>query len=92
MDVKRSWGLISILLGVLSLLWGGVSLDGMLGQELVFSEMNQFLAAGSGDLLSSFSAEHATAEARNKNVIIISTGIVLSLCGMLMMRGQIDKY
>ncbi|OLQ74389.1 hypothetical protein BIT28_09050 [Photobacterium proteolyticum] len=92
MDVNRGWGLISILLGVLSLLWGGVSLGGMLGQEQVFSDMNQFLAAGGGDLLSSFSAEHAIAEAKNKNVVIISTGIVLSLFGMLMMRGQLDKF
>ncbi|MGF1759582.1 molybdenum cofactor biosynthesis protein [Photobacterium sagamiensis] len=92
MDVKRSWGFISVLIGAFSLLWGCISLSGMVGQEQVLSDMGGFFAAGGSDFLASYNAEQAMAAARHKNVVILLTGIVLSAVGTLMMKGQINKF
>ncbi|MCW8330252.1 molybdenum cofactor biosynthesis protein [Photobacterium sp. SDRW27] len=91
MDVKKSWGYISILIGGLSLLWGAVSLSSMAAQEQVFSDMGRFMDAGGGDFFTSYNAEHAISEAKNKNVVILSTGLILSSLGSFLMRGLLDK-
>lgn len=91
MDTKRTWGFISLLLGSVSLLWGGIAFGGLLGQSMVTADMGSFIAQGGGDYLHAFNPEHAIAEVKNRYQYIATTGLVLTLIGGMMMRGQWGK-
>ncbi|WP_058119440.1 hypothetical protein [Photobacterium kishitanii] len=91
MDVKQSWGFISISLGVVSLLWGVISLSGMVGQEHVFTEMGSFLTMTGSDLYNSTYAENILAAERHKNFVVLLAGIVMATIGSLLMKMHLFK-
>ncbi|MEF1218123.1 molybdenum cofactor biosynthesis protein [Photobacterium damselae] len=70
MDVKKSWGFASIAIGMLSLIWGCISLSGMVGQEQVFADMSHFVQFSDSQLISK-SMEQSLAAARHKNFIVL---------------------
>ncbi|KXI21108.1 hypothetical protein [Photobacterium sanguinicancri] len=88
MDIKKSWGFISLLIGMASLLWGGVSLGDMMGQHQVVSDMGGFFSAGGHEFFDVNSAAQIAAQAKQKNMIIFITGVGLSVIGAVLMRGQ----
>ncbi|OAN11033.1 hypothetical protein A3K86_18835 [Photobacterium jeanii] len=88
MDFKKSWGFISLLIGMASLLWGGISLGDMLGQHQVVADMGGLLAAGGHEFFDASSAEQIAAQAKQKNTVIFITGACLSFIGFILMRGQ----
>ncbi|PST93254.1 molybdenum cofactor biosynthesis protein [Photobacterium sp. NCIMB 13483] len=92
MDVKQSWGFISASLGVISLLWGAVSLSGIVGQEHVFTEMGSFLTMTGSDLYNSTYTENMLAAERHKNFIVLLAGIVMAIIGSLLMRMRLFKF
>ncbi|HIF9317775.1 TPA: molybdenum cofactor biosynthesis protein [Photobacterium damselae] len=87
MDVKKSWGFASIAIGMLSLIWGCISLSGMVGQEQVFADMSHFVQFSDSQLISK-SMEQSLAAARHKNFIVLLTGLVMSLVGAMMVKGR----
>lgn len=91
MDVKQSWGFISISLGVISLLWGMVSLSGMVGQEHVFIEMGSFLKMTGSDLYNNTYAENIVAAERHKNFVVLLVGITMAIIGSLLMKNRLFK-
>lgn len=91
MDVKKSWGFISITLGVISLLWGMVSLSGIIGQEHVFAEMGSFVTMTGSNLYNSTYTENMLAAERHKNFIVLLTGVVMAIIGSLLMKMRLFK-
>lgn len=91
MDVKKSWGFASIAIGMLSLIWGCISLSGMLGQEQVFADMSHFVQFSDSQLISK-SMEQSLAAARHKNFIVLLTGLVMSLVGAMMVKGRFQRF
>ncbi|ARR51177.1 TPA: molybdenum cofactor biosynthesis protein [Photobacterium damselae] len=91
MDVKKSWGFASIAIGMLSLIWGCISLSGMVGQEQVFADMSHFVQFSDSQLISK-SMEQSLAAARHKNFIVLLTGLVMSLVGAMMVKGRFQRF
>ncbi|NVH48773.1 molybdenum cofactor biosynthesis protein [Photobacterium damselae] len=91
MDVKKSWGFASIAIGMLSLIWGCISLSGMVGQEQVFADMSHFVQFSDSQLISK-SMEQSLAAARYKNFIVLLTGLVMSLVGAMMVKGRFQRF
>ncbi|MCD9465932.1 molybdenum cofactor biosynthesis protein [Photobacterium iliopiscarium] len=87
MDVKQSWGFISISLGFISLLWSVMSLNGMIGQDHLFAEMGAFLNLTGSNLY----AENILAVERHKNFVVLLTGIGMASIGFLLIRGCYRK-
>ncbi|HIF9074441.1 TPA: molybdenum cofactor biosynthesis protein [Photobacterium damselae] len=91
MDVKKNWGFASIAIGMLSLIWGCISLSGMVGQEQVFADMSHFVQFSDSQLISK-SMEQSLAAARHKNFIVLLTGLVMSLVGAMMVKGRFQRF
>lgn len=91
MDVKKSWGFASIAIGMLSLIWGCISLSGMVGQEQVFADMSHFVQFSDNQLISK-SMEQSLAAARHKNFIVLLTGLIMSLVGAMMIKGRFQRF
>ncbi|HIF9449009.1 TPA: molybdenum cofactor biosynthesis protein [Photobacterium damselae] len=91
MDVKKSWGFASIAIGMLSLIWGCISLSGMVGQEQVFADMSHFVQFSDSQLISK-SMEQSLAAARHKNFIVLLTGLVMSLVGAMMVKDRFQRF
>ncbi len=91
MDVKKSWGFASIAIGMLSLIWGCISLSGMVGQEQVFADMSHFVQFSDSQLISK-SMEQSLAAARHKNFIVLLTGLVMSFVGAMMVKGRFQRF
>lgn len=91
MDIKQSWGFIAISLGIISLLWSVMSLNGMIAQEHLFAEMGSFLSLTGSDLYDETYAENMLAVDRHKNFIILLTGISMASIGSLLIRGCYRK-
>ncbi|WIH25244.1 molybdenum cofactor biosynthesis protein [Photobacterium damselae] len=91
MDVKKTWGFASIAIGMLSLIWGCISLSGMVGQEQVFADMSHFVQFSDSQLISK-SMEQSLAAARHKNFIVLLTGLVMSLVGAMMVKGRFQRF
>ncbi|EJN6959115.1 TPA: molybdenum cofactor biosynthesis protein [Photobacterium damselae] len=91
MDVKKSWGFASIAIGMLSLIWGCISLSGMVGQEQVFADMSHFVQFSDSQLISK-SMEQSLAAARHKNFIVLLTGLIMSLVGAMMIKGRFQRF
>lgn len=91
MDVKKSWGFASIAIGMLSLIWGCISLSGMVGQEQLFADMSHFVQFSDSQLISK-SMEQSLAAARHKNFIVLLTGLVMSLVGAMMVKGRFQRF
>ncbi|MCG3845295.1 molybdenum cofactor biosynthesis protein [Photobacterium damselae] len=91
MDVKKSWGFASIAIGMLSLIWGCISLSGMVGQEQVFADMSHFVQFSDSQLISK-SMEQSLAAARHKNFIVLLTGLIMSLVGTMMIKGRFQRF
>ena len=92
MDIKRTWGFLSLLIGSVSLIFGFVTIGGMIGQTQVVSDMSTFISAGGGDYLHSFSSDYAASEVKHKYQLLLSSGIVMMAIGGFMMRGQWQRY
>ncbi|MEC6816063.1 molybdenum cofactor biosynthesis protein [Photobacterium toruni] len=86
MDVKQSWGFISVSLGVISLLWSVMSLSGMIGQEHIFTEMGAFLNLAGSDLYHNTYAENILAVDKDKNIIVLLAGICMAVIGSLLLK------
>ncbi|WP_279151818.1 molybdenum cofactor biosynthesis protein [Photobacterium iliopiscarium] len=91
MDVKQSWGFISISLGFISLLWSVMSLNGMIGQDHLFAEMGAFLNLTGSNLYDETYAENILAVERHKNFVVLLTGIGMASIGFLLIRGCYRK-
>lgn len=91
MDVKQSWGFISISLGVISLLWGMISLSGIVGQEHVFTEMGSFISMAGSDLYNSAYTENILAAERHKNFVVLLTGVLMAIIGSFLIRNCLSK-
>lgn len=91
MDVKKNWGFASIAIGMLSLIWGCISLSGMVGQEQVFADMSHFVQFSDSQLISK-SMEQSLAAARHKNFIVLLTGLIMSLVGAMMIKGRFQRF
>lgn len=91
MDIKQSWGIISIFLGIISLLWSVMSLNGIIGQEHIFTEIGSFIHLASSDLYNHTYAENMSTADRHKNFIILLTGISMASIGSLLIRGCYRK-
>ncbi|EAS65488.1 molybdenum cofactor biosynthesis protein [Photobacterium angustum] len=92
MDVKQSWGFISISIGVVSLLWASISLSGMVGQEHVLMEMGSYIHASSTDFPNANYAEKVLAAERHKNFVVLLTGLFMALIGSIMVKGRFNKF
>ncbi|MGR5063926.1 hypothetical protein [Photobacterium sp. DNB22_13_2] len=92
MDIKRTWGFLSLLIGSVSLIFGFITIGGMIGQAQVVSDMGSFISAGGGDYFHSFSSQYAASEVKHKYQLLLSSGIVMMALGGLMMRGQWYRY
>ncbi|WP_297476548.1 molybdenum cofactor biosynthesis protein [uncultured Photobacterium sp.] len=86
MDVKQSWGFISVSLGFISLLWSVMSLTGMIGQEHIFTEMGAFLNLAGSDLYDNTYAENIFAVDQHKNFVVLLIGICMAIIGSLLMK------
>ncbi|KAE8177491.1 molybdenum cofactor biosynthesis protein [Photobacterium carnosum] len=91
MDVKQSWGFISVSLGVISLLWSVMSLSGMIGQEHIFTEMGAFLNLAGSDLYHNTYAENILAVDQHKNFVVLLAGICMAIIGSLLMKNYSRK-
>lgn len=76
---------------MLSLIWGCISLSGMVGQEQVFADMSHFVQFSDSQLISK-SMEQSLAAARHKNFIVLLTGLVMSLVGAMMVKGRFQRF
>ncbi|MGF1703473.1 hypothetical protein L4D09_24585 [Photobacterium makurazakiensis] len=86
MDTKRTWGYISLMLGCVSLLWGGIAISGFLGQSQVTHDIGGLLAITGQESI------YAVVDIKNKYQLIATIGLILSLFGAWMMKGQWDKH
>lgn len=91
MDVKQSWGFISISMGIVSLLWAVISLSGIIGQERVLVEMSAYIHASSTDLSNTYYAEQMIAATRHKNFVLLLSGAMMALIGAVMVKGRFVK-
>ncbi|WP_318516362.1 molybdenum cofactor biosynthesis protein [Photobacterium leiognathi] len=92
MDVKQSWGFISISIGIVSLLWASISLSGIVGQEHVLLEMGSYIHASSTDLSNTNYADKVMAAERHKNFVVLLSGLVMALLGSIMIKGRFNKF
>ena len=92
MDVKQSWGFISISIGIVSLVWASISLSGMVGQEHVLLEMGSYIHASSTDFSNTNYAEKVMAAERHKNFVVLLSGLVMALLGSIMIKGRFNKF
>ncbi|TLS70049.1 molybdenum cofactor biosynthesis protein [Photobacterium damselae] len=76
---------------MLSLIWGCISLSGMVGQEQVFADMSHFVQFSDSQLISK-SMEQSLAAARHKNFIVLLTGLIMSLVGAMMIKGRFQRF
>ncbi|KJG24378.1 hypothetical protein UB37_04910 [Photobacterium iliopiscarium] len=86
MVVNKSWGFISISIGVVSILWGGGALCGMIEQEYVLAEISSAMNAFSSDLYGTYYLENTMAEERHKNIIVLLSGASMITIGSLLMK------
>ncbi|MEC6796186.1 molybdenum cofactor biosynthesis protein [Photobacterium sp. S4TG1] len=86
MDVKQSWGGISISLGIISLLWSVMSLNGVIGQDHLFTDIGAFLNLTGSNLYDKTYAENILEVDRHKNFIVLLTGIGMAIVGSLLMK------
>ncbi|KHT62291.1 hypothetical protein C9J03_08930 [Photobacterium gaetbulicola] len=92
MDTKRTWGFLSLLIGSVSLIFGFITISGMIGQTQVVSNMDTFISSGGGDYFHAFSPDYAATEIKHKYQLLLSSGIAMMAIGGLMMRGQWQRY
>ncbi|MGR2769852.1 hypothetical protein ACUYOF_20315 [Photobacterium ganghwense] len=90
MNFKRTWGYISLLLGLVSLMCGGVAFAGLLGSSHVIVEVGDVMMKGGADALEQVSPEQTVAEMKSKYQMIVSAGGILFFVGAWMMRDQWD--
>ncbi|WP_408901333.1 molybdenum cofactor biosynthesis protein [Photobacterium piscicola] len=86
MVINKSWGFISISIGVVSLLWGGGALCGMIEQKYVLTEISSVMNAFGSDVYSAYYLENTIAEERHKNIIVLISGISMTTFGSLLMK------
>lgn len=79
----KSWGYVSLLMGFLSLFFGGLAISGSFGDELLLmSRLSQ-----DGQTLMSQSMD-TFAEEKEKNTFILTIGLIFSALGAWMMKSD----
>ena len=73
MVINKSWGFISISIGVVSLLWGGGALCGMIEQKYVLTEISSVMNAFGSDVYSAYYLENIIAEERQFSCLFLSS-------------------
>lgn len=86
MGINKSWGFILISIGVVSLLWGGGALCGMIGQGYVIIEIGSVMNTFGSDLYGALYLENTIMEERHKNIIVLLSGIGMTTMGSLLMK------
>ena len=82
MHFKKSWGYVFVLMGFLSLFFGGLALSSGFIPELLM--MNNFIE-NTHSLTDSFT------EDKDKNTLILFMGLIFSVLGAYMMKGDLSQ-